>query len=103
IVRSAADAFGAVGLASSLFIAAAVLAMGLLLGLDPLVAQSFGAGRIDECHHWLIAGVWLGLLESLPMMAAIYAINASLSVWGLPAGVLVLARPYLHVLTWSIP
>jgi MATE family multidrug resistance protein len=101
--RLGADAIGAVGLASSLFIAAAVFAMGLLLGLDPLVAQAFGAGRIDECHHWLIAGVWLALLASLPIMAAVYAMNASLSVWGLPAGVLVLAQPYLHVLNWSIP
>lgn len=101
--RLGADAIGAVGLASSLFIAAAVFAMGLLLGLDPLVAQSFGAGRIDECHHWLIAGVWLALLASMPIMAAVYGINASLSLWGLPAGVLALAQPYLHVLNLSIP
>lgn len=101
--RLGADAIGAVGLASSLFIAAAVFAMGLLLGLDPLVAQSFGAGRIDECHHWLIAGVWLALLASMPIMAAVYGINASLSLWGLPAGVLALAQPYLHVLNPSIP
>ena len=38
--------------------------MGLLLGLDPLVAQAFGARRLDECHRWLVAGVWLGVLAS---------------------------------------
>lgn len=101
--RLGADAIGAVGLASSLFIAAAVFGMGLLLGLDPLVAQSFGAARIDECHHWLVAGVWLALLASMPIMAAVHAINASLSLWGLPPGVLALAQPYLRVLNWSIP
>src|SRR5260221_9739126 len=35
-----AGAIGAVGLASMLFFAVAVFAMGLLLGLDPLVAQA---------------------------------------------------------------
>ena len=49
------NAIGAVGLASMLFFAVAVFAMGLLLGLDPLVAQSFGARRLDECHRWLVA------------------------------------------------
>ena len=43
--RLGPDAIGAVGLASSLFIAVGVFAMGLLLGLDPLVAQAFGASR----------------------------------------------------------
>jgi MATE family multidrug resistance protein len=55
--RLGAHAIGAVGLASMLFFAVAVFAMGLLLGLDPLVAQAFGAGRLDECHRWLVDGV----------------------------------------------
>ena len=44
------EAIGAVGLGSSLFMAVCVFAMGLLLGLDTLVSQAFGAGRLDECH-----------------------------------------------------
>ena len=36
----------------------AIFAMGMLLGLDPLVSQSFGAGRLDECHRWLLHGVY---------------------------------------------
>ena len=61
-------AIGAVGLASMLFIAVGVFAMGLLLGLDPLVAQAFGARRLDECHRWLVDGVWLGALITPPMI-----------------------------------
>ena len=52
------EAIGAVGLGSSLFIAVAIFAMGMLLGLDTLVSQSFGAGRLDECHRWLLHGVY---------------------------------------------
>ena len=101
--RLGPDAIGAVGLASSLFIAVGVFAMGLLLGLDPLVAQAFGASRIDECHEWLVAGVWLAILASLPVVAVVFAIHATLPSWGLPPGVVVLAQPYLAVLAWSLP
>jgi MATE family multidrug resistance protein len=97
------DAIGAVGLASMLFIAFAVFAMGLMLGLDPLVAQAFGARRLGECHRWLVDGVWLSLLVAPPVIGALLAVAASLPSWGLPQGVLRLTRPYLVILTWSIP
>ena len=97
------NAIGAVGLASMLFLAVAVFAMGLLLGLDPLVAQAFGAGRLDECHRWLVDGVWLSVLATVPMVALIYAMQISLGRWGLPPEVVVLVRPYLAILTWSLP
>ena len=98
-----ASAIGAVGLASMLFFAVAVFAMGLLLGLDPLVSQAFGARRLDECHRWLVDGVWLSALVTLPMVAIVLGMNASLHLWGLPPDVLALSRPYLAILTWSLP
>jgi MATE family multidrug resistance protein len=101
--RLGANAIGAVGLASMLFFAAAVFAMGLLLGLDPLVAQAFGAGRVDECHRWLVDGVWLSALVALPMAGIVSAMRGTLDAWGLPPDVLALARPYLGILTWSLP
>jgi MATE family, multidrug efflux pump len=101
--RLGPDAIGAVGLASALFIAVGVFAMGLLLGLDPLVAQAFGARRIDECHRWLVAGVWLALLATPPVVFGVYLINLSLPLLGLPAAVVTLAQPYLAVVGWSLP
>jgi MATE family multidrug resistance protein len=98
-----AGAIGAVGLASMLFFAVAVFAMGLLLGLDPLVSQAFGARHLDECHRWLVDGGWLSVLITAPMVAVIFAMNASLDRWGLPPEVLHLTRPYLAILTWSLP
>ena len=38
--------------------------MGLLLGLDTLVSHAFGAGRLDECHRWLLHGLTLSLLAA---------------------------------------
>src|SRR5260221_3717608 len=97
-----AGAIGAVGLAGMLFFPVAVFAMGLLLGLDPLVSQAFGARRLDECHRWLVDGVWLSALVTPPMVAIVLGMNASLHLWGLPPDVLVLSQPYLAILTWSL-
>src|SRR3954467_12962621 len=82
VARLGAEAIGAVGLGSSLFIAVAVFGMGLLLGLDPLVAQAFGARRIDECHRWLIAGIWLAVIAAVPVVAGVFAIVALLPYLG---------------------
>jgi MATE family multidrug resistance protein len=101
--RLGAHAIGAVGLAGMLFFAVAVFAMGLLLGLDPLVAQAFGAGRIDDCHRWLIDGVWLSVVVAVPTVALLYVLRASIGIWGFPDDVVALVRPYLGILTWSLP
>ena len=100
--RLSPEAIGAVGIGSSLFFAAGVFAMGLMLGLDTLVAQAYGAQRVDECHVWLLHGVTLAVLLTVPMMALLWALIALLPRWGLHPDVLVLATPYLHVVTWSI-
>ena len=101
--RLGAHAIGAVGLASTLFIGVAVFAMGMLLGLDPLVAQAFGARRFDECHRWLVDGIWLSMFVAVPTVALLYVLRASLGAWGLPPEVVTLVRPYLGILVWSLP
>jgi MATE family, multidrug efflux pump len=101
--RIGPEAIGAVGIGSSLFMGVCIFAMGLLLGLDTLVAHAFGAGRIDECHRWLGYGVVLSLLLSIPMTVIVLALSAALGRWGLDPTVLQLTQPYLDILAWSIP
>ena len=97
------EAIGAVGIGSSIFIGVCIFGMGLLLGLDTLVSQAFGGGRIDDCHRWLVHGVVLSLVLSVPITLLMMGAAASLSVWGLTPEVLRLSRPYLDVLVWSVP
>ena len=96
-------AIGAVGLGSIVFLAVALFGMGMLLGLDTLVSQAFGAGRLDRCHHWLLQGVYLSLALMLPEMAVLYGVVASIPLWGLTPEVQALAVPYLRVVTLSVP
>ena len=96
------EAIGAVGIGTSLFMGVCIFAMGLLLGLDTLVAQSFGAGRVDECHRWLAHGIVLSLLLTAPVMLVLRLLSSALGAWGLNPLVLELLRPYLDALTWSV-
>jgi multidrug resistance protein, MATE family len=100
--RLSPEAIGAVGIGSAVFMAVGVFAMGMLLGLDTLVSQAFGAGRLDECHRWLIHGAALSIALTIPITAALMGVSASLDAWGMDAEVLRLTRPYLDVVTWSV-
>ena len=83
--------------------ASCIFAMGLLLGLDTLVSQSFGAGRLDECHRWLRARRRPGLSRRCRSTLVVFASRRRLDRWGLNPDVLRLTRPYLEALAWSLP
>ena len=97
-----AEAIGAVGMGTSLFMGVCIFPMGLLLGLDTLVSHAFGAGRIDECHRWLLHGLLTSVALSGPVVLLLLWMNSGLDAWGLDPAVLRLARPYLEILTWSV-
>ena len=98
-----ASAIGAVGLGSSLFTAVAIFSMGMLLGMDPLVSQAFGAGRLDECRSWLLHGIYLALILTVPTTFGVLALVAGLDAWRMNPEVVVLTRPYLGAVAWSLP
>ena len=51
---ASAEAIGAVSLGSILFFTVGIFGGGLLLGLDTLVSQAFGAGDVEDCHRSLL-------------------------------------------------
>ncbi len=80
-----------------------VLGMGILFALDTFVSQSFGAGRIDECHRWLFSGVQLAIALSIVLALAAIGVVALLPHAGLHPAVLALIVPYVSTLIWSTP
>jgi MATE family, multidrug efflux pump len=102
--RVAPEALGAVGLGSILYFTAAIFGMGMLLGLDTFVSQSYGAGNIRECHRWLRDGVHLAVLATVPLMAITFGLVAALPLLGLHPDVLALTAPFVTVEAWgSLP
>ena len=97
-----AEAIGAVGLGSSVFMGIVVFAMGLLLGMDTLVSHAFGAGRLDDCHRWLVHGTALAVLLTFPFTGLLWWVTRSLEALRLEPAVLELTRPYLSVVNWSV-
>jgi len=100
--RLGPEAIGAVGVGSALFLALAVIGIGLLLGLDPLVAQAFGARRVGECRVWLRHGLVLAAGVAAPLTAVAWLAAALVSAWGFDPRVLALLHGYLRVVTWSL-
>lgn len=96
-------AIGAVGSGSTMFLAVMVLGMGTLLALDTFVAQNYGAGRIDECHRWLFAGLQLAGVMSIVLVIAGAIGVALLAYAGMHPEVTELLQPYLSGLLWSAP
>lgn len=94
-------AIGAVGVGSTLFMTGAVFGIGLLMGLDTFVSQSFGAGRIQECHRWLFNGLALGAMFAVPLMLGVGGMVLLLPRFGFHADVLALIRPYVATVVWS--
>ena len=96
------EAIGAVGVGSALFLTLAVVGIGLLLGLDPLIAQAFGAQRFTECRIWARHGLVLAVGLTLPLTLVAWILERVVSTWGFDLGVVDLIRDYLTIVTWSL-
>ena len=100
--RVSAEAMGAVSIGSHLFFAIAIFGIGMLLGLDYLIAHAFGAGRLHDARCALVQGVYLSLLLGALLTALLLAIVPRLEALGIQPVVARQTTPYLHALTWSM-
>ena len=96
------EAIGGVGLAGILFFALAACGMGLLLGLDTVVAQAYGAGDHDACRRWLWQGLWLGLFAALPLAGLLWLQRTWLDRFGVNPAIIPVVRGNLDVLWLSL-
>ncbi len=101
--RLGAEAIGAVSLGNALYFAVAIFGMGLLLGLDALVSQAYGAGDLHECHDWLVQGLYLGLVVCPASMALLWWVDSVSDRMGFNPEVLAQARPFLRASMWGTP
>jgi MATE family multidrug resistance protein len=99
--RLGVEAIGAVSLGTMAFFTPIVFGMGLLLGLDTMVSQAFGAGDMDGARRSLAQGVILAVALTPPLMLVVLAMPPVLAAIGVDPGVLRRARPYLEVTVWG--
>ena len=96
-------AIGAAGMGSSVFTSIAIFGMGLMLGLDTFVSQSFGAGDTSSCRRWLHSGVWLAVIVAPLVMGLTWVLWLTLDWWGLHPEIRPLVGDYLRVIALGAP
>jgi multidrug resistance protein, MATE family len=100
--RLGPEAIGAVALGNMVFHTIGLLVIGILLGLDTLIAQAFGAKNIDDANHSFRQGLWLAILIAPVLLLAMWAALPLLKLLGLEAKVYDLTQPFGRVLALSI-
>jgi MATE family multidrug resistance protein len=94
-------AIGAVALGNAVCYTPSLFGIGLLLGLDTLVSQSYGRKDHDDCHRWLAQGVYLACIITPPLMLIIAAASYGFTRFGVIPEVAGLAGSYLRILNWG--
>src|SRR5713101_7321873 len=95
---NSAVAIGAVSISSILFHVLAFFGSGLLIGLDTLVSQAYGAGQREDCHRSLLNSIYLSLAITPVLMAPVWLFNPLLRALRVEEPVVVLGVPYAKAL-----
>ena len=94
-------AIGAVALGNAVCYTPSLFGIGLLLGLDTLVAQAYGRKDYDGCHRWLAQGLYLAALVTPVVMVAVWLASFGYARFGISPEVAGPAASYLRVLNWG--
>lgn len=81
--RLGESALGAMGLGNGVYFGVVVLGIGVMLGLDPVIAQAVGAKEHAGAHAAFRQAPWLALFVSLPLVAVVLGIGLSLDSIGI--------------------
>src|SRR5947209_4858626 len=98
---NSAVAIGAVSLGTTLFYTGGIFGSSIMLGLDTLVAQAYGAGRLEECHRDLYHALYFALVLAPAIMLLVFAGLPLLQRSGVDPSVLKETVPFIHALNWS--
>jgi MATE family multidrug resistance protein len=94
-------AIGAVGVSNAIFHTLALFGIGLLLGLDTLVAQAYGRGDFDDCHRALAQGVYLAIGYTPIAMVLVSLAPHFFPAMGITEAVRAPATAYTRLLLYS--
>jgi MATE family multidrug resistance protein len=88
----------AASLANAIYFFIAILGIGTLSAVSPLVAKSKGAAKLKECAIWLKQAILASVLLSLFIGIVLFVITQNLHWFKQTPAVTQLAKNYLHLL-----
>jgi MATE family multidrug resistance protein len=97
-----ARAIGSVSISSNIYNVLAFFGGGILIGLDTLVAQAFGAGRREDCHRSLVNSIYLSIAMTPFLMVPVWFFGPLLNSLRVDPQVAVLAIPYMKALAFGL-
>jgi MATE family multidrug resistance protein len=97
------QAISAAGVGNSMHIAFAIFGMAIMLGLDTLVSQAYGARDIRDCHRWFFDGLTLAAILTVPIMALLVLLWFAIPSLGFHEAVRPLLETYFGILLLSTP
>ena len=95
-------AIGAVAVGNAVFYTPSLFGIGILLGLDTMVAQAYGRKDYDDCHRWLAQGIYVAVAVTPVLMILIACASFLYGPVGITPEVAVPAGEYLRILDWSV-
>ena len=98
---NSAVAISAVSLGGILVHVLAFFGGGLLIGLDTLVSQAFGAGRREDCHRSLLHGIYLSLALTPFLMTPVWFFDSLLRFARIAPDIISVAVPYSKAMAWG--
>jgi len=98
---SSAVAISAVSLGGILVHVLAFFGGGLLIGLDTLVSQAFGAGQREDCHRSLLHGIYLSFALTPLLMAPVWFFDPLLRSARISPDIISVAVPYSKAMAWG--
>ncbi|HAH07310.1 MAG TPA: MATE family efflux transporter [Elusimicrobia bacterium] len=100
--RLGPDAIATVGLSGSTYFLLFILAMGVLLGIDPLSSRAYGAGRSADCAEILVHAAVLALSIALVIFVLLSNIDVLFGFMRIQPGLAKSAAAYMQVLRWAL-
>ena len=97
------EAISAAGVGNAMHIAFAIFGMAIMLGLDTLVSQAYGARDIRDCHRWFFDGLTLAALMMVPIMALLLLVWFAIPSLGFHGDVRPLLDSYFGIVMLSTP
>jgi MATE family multidrug resistance protein len=91
-----------VSIGGGVFFATAVFGIGILLGLDFMVAHAFGAGQRREMYASLVQAMYVSVVLTVVLTLVIRALLPWLPAFGVLPEVAAEAITYGEILSWSL-
>lgn len=95
--------FAAGALGATLILFFNLSAVGLMLGMSPLIAHAIGAGKPEQVRVIFQQGFWLSILVGLCLGLLTYFSGAVLQWLKLEASLSLLTNNYIHIMAWAMP